>query len=174
MPTTSATPHSPPATPHSPSAPHERAFRLLIRTFGLLERVMQPYFARFGISGAQWGVLRNLHRAELGGEPRLRLTDLSRRMLIRPPSVTGLLDRLERAGLIARSASDSDLRAKQVALTKKGRALVERVLVVHSRQQARVMSALTTDEQEQLDHMLGRLAEHLELMADGPGEPGGN
>ncbi len=41
----------------------ERAFRQLIRNYGLVERIMQPYFARFGVSGAQWGVLRNLHRA---------------------------------------------------------------------------------------------------------------
>src|SRR5438552_11431198 len=101
----------------------ERAFRQLIRTFGLLERVMQPYFARFGISGAQWGVLRNLHRAEQEGQAGLRLTDLGRRMLIRPPSVTGIADRLERVGLIVRRASETDRRSKQVALTEKGRQL---------------------------------------------------
>ena len=32
--------------------PADNAFRELIRTFGVAERVMQPYFARFGISGA--------------------------------------------------------------------------------------------------------------------------
>ena len=32
--------------------PADNAFRELIRTFGAAERVMQPYFARFGISGA--------------------------------------------------------------------------------------------------------------------------
>ena len=57
-------------TPAPPS--RERAFRQLIRTFGLIERVMQPYFAQFGISGAQWGVLRNLHRAEVEGLRGLR------------------------------------------------------------------------------------------------------
>src|SRR5947207_13806955 len=95
--------------------------RELIRTFGLIERVMQPYFARFGISGSQWGVLRNLHRASTEGLPGLRLTDLSERLLIRPPSVTGVVDRLERAGLVVRDSSPTDLRVKQVALTDKGR-----------------------------------------------------
>ena len=71
------------AKPKTSTPPaRERAFRQLIRTFGLVERVMQPYFAQFGISGAQWGVLRNLHRAESEGLRSLRLTDLSRRMLI--------------------------------------------------------------------------------------------
>jgi DNA-binding MarR family transcriptional regulator len=145
----------------------ERSFRQLIRSFGLIERIMQPYFARFGISGAQWGVLRNLHRAEQEGLAGLRLTDLSRRMLIRPPSVTGIADRLEKVGLIVRRASETDGRAKQVALTTKGRQLVEEVLTVHQAQLARVMGGLSTDEQEQLDQLLVRLDEHLAVLAEG-------
>src|SRR5262249_34236671 len=108
--------------------PAESAFRELIRTFGLVERVMQPYFARHGISGSQWGVLRNLHRAEGEGLPGLRLTDLSERLLLRPPSVSGVVDRLERAGLVVRGGTPTDLRAKQVGLTDRGRDLVNHVL----------------------------------------------
>src|SRR6516162_7475236 len=92
--------------------PTDNAFRELIRVFGLAERVMQPYFAQFGISGAQWGVLRNLHRAEQEGRAGLRLTDLGERLLIRPASVTGVIDRLEKAGLVTRDGVPGDLRAK--------------------------------------------------------------
>src|SRR5207247_10326817 len=102
-------------TPLPIGRPAEGAFRELLRVVGLLERVMQPYFAQFGISGAHWGVLRNLHRAEEEGLPGLRLTDLSDRLLIRPPSVTGVVDRLERAGLVSRGESTIDLRSKVVS-----------------------------------------------------------
>src|SRR5271157_2723712 len=105
------------STVHPKTRPTENAFRELIRTFGLAERVMHPYFARFGISASQWGLLRNLHRAEQEGQPGLRLTELSNRLLVRPPSVTGVVDRLERAGLVVRHESAADLRAKQVGLT---------------------------------------------------------
>ena len=86
------------------------AYREMIQTFGLMERVMQPYFAGFGISGSQWGVLRVLLRAEEEGKTGLRLSELGDRLLIRPPSVTGLIDRLERASLVTRYASATDLR----------------------------------------------------------------
>src|SRR5437879_12899462 len=125
-----------------PTGPPENAFRELIRTFGLVERVMQPYFAQFGISGSQWGVLRQLHRAEQDGQPGLRLTELSERLLIRPPSVTGLVDRLERARLVVRDGSPTDLRAKQIALTHAGRKPVERVLTVHEPQISTVLPGL--------------------------------
>jgi DNA-binding MarR family transcriptional regulator len=142
--------------------PTESAFRELIRTFGHLERVMQSYFAQFGISGSQWGVLRNLHRAELEDLPGLRLTDLSERLLIRPPSVTGVVDRLQRAGLVARKGSPTDLRSKRVALTAKGRELVERVLTVHEKQIGAVMGGLSQAEQKELHRLLHLLGRHLE------------
>jgi DNA-binding MarR family transcriptional regulator len=146
----------------------------MLRTIGLLERVMQPHFARFGITGSQWGVLRNLHRAEAEGHPALRLTDLSERLLIRPPSVTGVVDRLERAGLVARGDSPTDLRAKQVALTPRGRQLVERVLAVHGSQIEAVMAGLAPAEQAELHRLLGRLEEHLDELLTGGGLPIGD
>ena len=152
-----------------PVQPAEGAFRELLRVLGLLERVMQPYFAQFGISGSQWGVLRNLHRAEQEGLPGLRLTDLSDRLLIRPPSVTGVVDRLERAGLVVRDGSPFDMRAKQVALTAKGRELVERILAVHGQQIDTILGVLKPAEQTELHRLLTRLEQHLEgVLAKGP------
>jgi DNA-binding MarR family transcriptional regulator len=145
-----------------PGRPAEGAFREILRVLGLLERVMQPYFAQFGISGSQWGVLRNLHRAEQEGLPGLRLTDLSDRLLIRPPSVTGVVDRLERAGLVVRDGSPFDMRAKQVALTVKGRELVERILAVHGQQIDMILGVLKPAEQTELHRLLSRLEQHLE------------
>src|SRR5438105_14664063 len=109
----------------------ERALREFAQVFGLLDRVMQPYFAQFGISSSHWAVLRNLHRAENEGLPGLRLTDLSERLLIRPPSVTGVVDRLERAGLVSRDGSPIDLRTKVVKLSPAGREIIGRILQGH-------------------------------------------
>src|SRR5437763_191108 len=150
-----------PAAKAKPAAARtsEQALRSLIRLFGLLERVMQPYFARFGISGSQWGVLRNLHRAEEEGRPGLRLTDLSERLLIRPASVTGVVDRLERAGLVLRNSSPTDLRAKQVALTSQGRQIVDRVLAIHGGQIEALLGGLSPAEQAELHRLLSRLGQ---------------
>jgi MarR family 2-MHQ and catechol resistance regulon transcriptional repressor len=143
-----------------------RAFREFLRVFGLVERAMQPYFARFGISGSQWGVLRNLHRAEKEGATGLRVSVLSERLLIRPASVTGVVDRLERASLVAREADPTDHRAKFVRLTKAGRQLVERVLAGHQRQIESVFGGLKPEEQVRLHSLLSRLGHHLESLTN--------
>ena len=145
-----------------PTSLTDNPLREFIRVEGLLDRVMQPYFARFGISASQWGLLRTLHRAEQEGQTGLRLTDLSDRLLIRPPSVTGAVDRLERAGLVARDHAAVDLRSKLVALTKKGRQLIDRILAVHERQVATVLGGLNWKEQAEFHRLLRRLGQHLE------------
>lgn len=143
----------------------EGALREFVHAFGLLDRVMQPYFAKFGISGSHWGVLRHLHLAEQEGLAGLRLTDLSEKLLIRPPSVTGVVDRLERAGLVARGGSTVDLRSKMVKLSPAGRALIERIVAGHADYVAHVMSGLTEEEQAELQRLLERLSQHLSRLA---------
>jgi MarR family transcriptional regulator, 2-MHQ and catechol-resistance regulon repressor len=159
---------SPVATSGVPQAEKsaEAAFRELIRIFGQLGRIMQPYFARFGISASQWGVLRALHEAEEDGHRALRLTDLGDRLLVRPPSVTSIIDRLQRMRLVGREVSAKDLRAKNVRLTDDGRHLVQRVLKGHSGQIARLMGGLDESEQQTFRDLVRQLRAHLENLAE--------
>lgn len=151
------------------SGVHELAFRAFVRTSGLFRNRMDPYFARFGISGAQWGVLRALQRAEDEGLQGLRLTDLGHRLLVRPPSVTNLVDRLERMSLVARTPAAEDLRAKQVTLTPAGRQLVEQVLEHHPAQIRTILACLDEAEQHQLHQLMEKLAAHLETLENASG-----
>jgi DNA-binding MarR family transcriptional regulator len=162
----------PPAPVSGPAWSDESAFRALIRTYGLIERVMHPYFARFGISGAQWGVLRTLHRAAAKGNHALRMSELSERLIIRPASVTGVIDRLVRDGLVRRESLESDLRVKQIQLTSRGRELVEKILVGHEAQIASLLAGLNAGEQTEFQRLLVRLGQHLETLADH--QPEGN
>ena len=143
----------------------ETAFRSLVRTCGMLRRVQEPYFQRLGISGAQWGVLRVLHRAEEEGNAGLRLAEMGDRLLIRPPSVTGVVDRLERMKLVSRQAVPDDRRARHVRLTESGRQLLQQSLLSHGQRTQSLMSGLTPAEQKSLGVVLEKLCAHLEAMA---------
>jgi DNA-binding MarR family transcriptional regulator len=142
------------------------SFRALIRVSGMVRGVMRPYFGRFGISPSQWGALRTLYRTEQRGSPVLRVSDLGDQLLVRPPSVTGLVDRLQRLGLVARNSSSKDLRSKEIQLTQEGRELVERILVRHSDRIAALMAGLAEAEKEQLVLLLNKLATHVESLTD--------
>jgi len=128
---------------------------------------MEPYFSRFGLSGAQWGVLRTLHRETVESNAgSLRLTDLGDRLLVRPPSVTGVVDRLQRMGLVNRTISAEDHRVKLVSLTPRGLSLVERVLAEHPQHIANVLAGLEVTEQQDLRRLLERLEPHLSGIAE--------
>ena len=143
----------------------EPVFWELLRTIGLFRRVMEPYFARFGISQAQWGVLINLHCAAKNGDGSMRLADLVGKLLVRPPSVTNVVEKLRVAGLIVRECSETDHRAKVVRLTPAGQELVNRVCKQHGRQISVVLAGLTGDEQAGLKSLLKKLNLHLESVA---------
>jgi MarR family 2-MHQ and catechol resistance regulon transcriptional repressor len=167
----------PPTTPYPDTATAATAhalgdspFHALITTFGTLRRVMDPYFATFGISGSQWAVLRALSRAQAEGLDGLRLTDIGERLLIRPPSVTGVVDRLQRMGLLTREPSPGDHRARRVCLTDAGRERVERVLRHLPTQVEAVLDGLDPDEQAELSRLLNKLGQHLDSLGQNPHE----
>jgi DNA-binding MarR family transcriptional regulator len=111
-------------------------------------------------------VLRALWRADVAGEASVRVTDLSDRLLIRPPSVTTVVDRLERQGLVLREGSASDQRVKEVRLTDNGKRLVRKIMHGHTAQIESVLDALSAPEQASLKQALERLNAHLSTLGE--------
>lgn len=128
---------------------------------------MQSYFEPFGISGSQWSVLRVLYHAEADDESALRLTDLGDRLLVRPPSVTGVANRLQRLGLVRMTVATDDLRAKYIRLTNKGRALAGRVSAGLPAQTATLFDGISKPEKVQLHQLLDRVILRMETLAEG-------
>jgi DNA-binding MarR family transcriptional regulator len=73
-------------------------------------------------------VLLLLHDAP---QRRLRMTDLSRSVLLSPSGVTRLVDRLEREGLVRRERCPEDGRGYNAVLTDDGAARLRRARATH-------------------------------------------
>ncbi len=146
----------------------EAVFHAFLRSLGLLRQAQEPYFARFGISPSQWGILRVLQRAELAGEMDLPLKEVSKRLLIQPPSVTGVVDRMERQGFVKRISSKTDLRVRHLSLTPQGRALMSTVLKGHADRIQLLFASLRIEEQETMLSLLTRMEAHLTTLVSVP------
>jgi len=70
---------------------------------------------QFGLTGSQSGVLRIL----LANGP-LSSAALSRRLYVTPSNMTGVIDRLEKKGLVERVRKEGDRRIALIMLTEKG------------------------------------------------------
>lgn len=141
----------------------ENPLPLLFQSVGLVQRLMQPYFLELGISWSQWGVLRTLDKAEATKET-LRLSELGERLLIQPPSVSTVVDRLEKQGFLSRTPSSDDRRARELSLTDKGRMLVKAVMKQHPARLEKLLSGLSEKERESLVGILKKLNTHIESL----------
>jgi DNA-binding MarR family transcriptional regulator len=72
-----------------------------------------------GLSLRRYDVLLQLHAAPGG---RLTMRDLGRAVVISKSGLTGLVDRMQRTGLVERSGDPADRRVVHVALTSAGAA----------------------------------------------------
>ncbi|BBE24242.1 hypothetical protein MN0502_31250 [Arthrobacter sp. MN05-02] len=88
-------------------------------------------------------------------------SDLTRQLLIEPPTTAKMLARLESAGFIERQRSAADRRVVLVSLTESGRALEGPVTSVWHRLEQQTTRHLTPEEQGQLRHLLARVAQSL-------------
>ncbi len=89
----------------------------LLRTTDLLEERFDRLVKPFGISMTQYNVLRILRGAGPGGRT---CGEIGERLIAREPDVTRLLERLEKAGYIARTRDTSDRRVVVTRITPAG------------------------------------------------------
>lgn len=107
-----------------------------------------------GLSTSAFNVLMALRNTP--GE-MLEPHQLSERLLVTRPSISGLLDTLDTKGLVARTPAVEDRRRVHVRLTSRGRELLERHAAAHSRCQDELFADLSPDERAQLVVLLRRI-----------------
>ncbi len=86
----------------------------------LVTRAYHPYFEPLGITYPQYLVLLVLWQQD-----NLPVSEITSRLCLDTNTVTPLLQRMERDGLLVRTRSVVDSRQRIVSLTKKGRKLQE-------------------------------------------------
>jgi len=87
----------------------------LLRAREITMSYFRPLLNAHGLTEQQWRVIRVLQ--EYGD---LEFHELSRVAWIQPPSLTGILTRLERAALVRRTRSATDQRRLHLSLTRTG------------------------------------------------------
>jgi DNA-binding MarR family transcriptional regulator len=141
--------------PDLPSLPMAVLGRLADAAERVTRDHMDPLFAQSGLQRGEYDVLATLRRS---GKPyQLSPTQLYEALMISSGGMTARLDRLERADLVERHPDPNDRRGKLIALTQAGRRLVDETISRHVANEERVLSALTSAEQKQLNALLKKL-----------------
>lgn len=120
-----------------------------------LEQRLEPVYREHGLEAGWHDVLATLRRT---GPPfRLHPSDLTGALMLTSSGTTKRLDRLERAGLIARTPDPDDRRGTLITLTAAGRERIDAVTAAHLENERRLLRALTAEEQRALADLLRKL-----------------
>ena len=134
-------------------------FTRLTRVGLLVEAFQHRCLDPFGLRFIDYSVLRVL---ELVGEPhRMSPTELSDIVVRSSGGMTQILDRLERAGLVARTPDPADRRKVLVALTDDGMRTADEANARYAAERERLLADLSPDEVQRLDEAIHRLLEVL-------------
>jgi DNA-binding MarR family transcriptional regulator len=95
------------------------------------------------------GVLMSLWQ-----EDGLKVVELGRRAGLEPSTMTGVLDRMERDGLVVREPDPEDRRAHRISLTEQGRAVEPQVLAVVERTMEEGFDGVSEGDQNRLKDVL--------------------
>ncbi|MGV9676972.1 MarR family winged helix-turn-helix transcriptional regulator [Nocardia sp. NPDC003482] len=123
-------------------------------------RAIEAVFERYGLQRGEFDVLAALRRS--GAPFELNPSVLADSLMLSRAGMTGRLDRLESAGWVRRIADARDRRAVRVALTEAGRTLIDEVVTAHTRNETRLLAALSDAERRELDRLVRVLLDSLE------------
>lgn len=138
-------------------SPEERdAWTTLMRAYASIVRELDDDLRRaHGLSLASYEVLAQLF---LAPGHRLRMTELARSLVYTRGGVTRLVERLERGGLVRRSAVEQDARGIYACLTDRGFQVFDRSTDTHVQSLRRLFfSKLGRRDLRDLRHVAERL-----------------
>jgi DNA-binding MarR family transcriptional regulator len=133
-------------------SPEQEAGINILRTNDQLQNRLGRFFRGYGLTSSQYNVLRIL-RGE--GKPMPSL-NIAERMIQVVPAITGLIDRLEKQGLVERRRCDDDRRVVYVEITAKAKTLLEQMDEPLSAVHRELMGHMTRSELNELSRLLAK------------------
>ena len=120
----------------------------------LLDERFYKMIDPFGITGAQYNVLRILKGVHPEGHARC---EIASRMIERASDITRIIDRLEKQGLVVRDRTSEDRRMSITRITDKGIEVVNKLKPLIEKEHSENTKGLTDEECRQLSILLEKL-----------------
>jgi DNA-binding MarR family transcriptional regulator len=129
----------------------------------LLRRPLDAMIAQGGLTGPQQAAMGALVKS--GG---LSLKDLSRELGLAHSTVSGIVDRLEKRGMVERKADGADRRVSRIVPTRQVRQFVRETMPELERHPlAEALAEATEAERQTVARGIGTLRQLLERQAEG-------
>ena len=133
----------------------------LLRTGSDLLTAFEAILGKHGLSQGRFLTLIVMNRTP---NKAISPSVLAEKVGVKRATMTGLLDGLERKGLVERIAHPEDRRKLGIRLTNKGRQLLDEMLPGYYDHIGKLMAALSEKERESLGLLLGKVNKGLSTL----------
>ena len=141
-----------------PKNPKEATIGYLVHEVArLFRRRFETFASEHGVTLTQWRALAQIHR-----QPSISQVALAGAIDSDPMTMSGVLERLERRGLVERYPDPDDSRAKLARLTAEGEDLVRAASDVGQELHALAITGLSEDERSCLTRGLTHIRDNLQ------------
>jgi DNA-binding MarR family transcriptional regulator len=122
-----------------------------------IRKELDNKFKEFSITPPQFEVL-----VLLWAEDGLLLSELGRKLSRDGPTITGVVDRMEKKQLVKRTRDERDRRAIKIVLTLKGVRLKGKLTTLRNEIIDKTIGNFTRNELEQLEYLLTKIWDNLQ------------
>ena len=138
---------------------HETLLNIYFTATCIKKRAAE-FLRPFGLTDVQLNVMMLLHH-QSGPEGGLSQAQISDMMLVNRANITSLIDRMEKAKLVVRTAAADDRRYNIIKLTERGKKIFARVDPLYAKEVKNAMAILKGTEQKKLVRMLEKVRANL-------------
>lgn len=139
-----------------------KAFTVLMRSSQHVGENIKLRIAKFGLNSSEFGVLELLYHK---GEQTIQ--NIGKKILLASSSLTYVIDKLEKKGLVQRIPCESDRRVIFTAITEEGRKLMDEIFPTNEQDIAELFSVLEPEELAQFIEMAKKIGYHAEELNEG-------
>lgn len=100
--------------------------------------------------------------AIINSPPLSPQVDIARRLRIEGPTLTRMIDSLEKDRLVQRLADPADRRTKQLRVTEEGEQALEEILEIADEMRERLLEGFSNEQLETINSFFGKLLDRLD------------
>ena len=138
---------------------YEEVIYSLALIYNVITDQMSTYLSEYQLTPGKFNIL--LAVKHQGGKEGISQVEVSKRLIVTPSNMTKLIDKLEKDGLVTRSALPGDRRVNILKITSKGSKLLDAVWGGYDARLKKILSSLNESQQKILSGLLVSWLENI-------------
>ena len=131
---------------------YEEAIYSLALVYNIITNEMTAYLKDYQFTPGKFNILMIIKHQ--GREEGISQVEVSKRLIVTPSNMTKLIDKLEKDGLVTRSALEGDRRVNILRITSKGSRLLDSAWDGYNKKLKELVSGLELNKQKSLAALL--------------------